>query len=349
MKKNLLSVMFIIMLICSGCGKATDSIDTEVSVKEFTDSETTVMEAQAETLRKESDQELEVSNHSEEETSETEEVFETIEESEVPEKTEASKIIEESEVPEKMEASKIIMESEMPEKMEASKIIEESEVPEKIEATKSFEESAAVEETSSAPTPHTCTWDSGKVTTNATCNSEGTKMYTCTGCGTTRTEGIAKTTHNYITESIPATCTEAGRIKTYCSICGDVQSEVAGEAAKGHIAGAKAYWQGQGPTCLSTAYYNICCSTCGERLESGTDPALPCTEVATVIYPETCCSDGVVSIDCSVCGCHLRNEHIEPNDNHDWEKTEFNHFNEETLEWEKIPGERCTVCERQRY
>lgn len=333
MKKNLLSVMFITMLICSGCGRATESIDTEVSVKEFTDSDATVMEAQAETLRKESNQELVLSNPSEEEASETEEATEIIEESEVPGKMEASKSLEESAAVEETGSEE--------------KSVEEVKAEQTAQSTNS--PTNAKQETpaqSSSPTPHTCTWDSGKETTNATCNSEGTKTYTCTGCGTTRTEGIAKTAHNYITESIPATCTEAGRIKTYCSICGDVQSEVAGEAAKGHIAGAKAYWQGQGPTCRSTAYYNICCSTCGERLESGTDPALPHTEEATELRHGNCIDLTVLSIDCSVCGGHIRKEaHTEPDD-HNWVTGTYETLNLETLEYETITVTYCSRCEK---
>lgn len=42
------------------------------------------------------------------------------------------------------------------------------------------------------------TWNSGNVTKPATCKEEGVKTFTCTGCGTTKTEVIAKlTTHTY--------------------------------------------------------------------------------------------------------------------------------------------------------
>ena len=44
--------------------------------------------------------------------------------------------------------------------------------------------------TTIAKTAHT--WDAGKVTKAATYDAEGTKTYTCTGCGTTRTESIPK-------------------------------------------------------------------------------------------------------------------------------------------------------------
>ena len=36
------------------------------------------------------------------------------------------------------------------------------------------------------------TWDEGKVTTEPTTKAEGVKTYTCTVCGETKTEAIAK-------------------------------------------------------------------------------------------------------------------------------------------------------------
>ncbi len=42
------------------------------------------------------------------------------------------------------------------------------------------------------------TWDNGKVTTPATCSATGIMTYTCTGCGATKTESIAKNNdHSY--------------------------------------------------------------------------------------------------------------------------------------------------------
>ena len=52
-------------------------------------------------------------------------------------------------------------------------------------------------------------WDSGKVTTAATCSKEGVKTYTCSGCKTTKTESIAKTAHTY-SNSCDADCNTCG-------------------------------------------------------------------------------------------------------------------------------------------
>lgn len=63
--------------------------------------------------------------------------------------------------------------------------------------------------TDAASHSHTCsrceyvetvnhTWNKGTVTRAATCKEKGEKLYTCTGCGATKTESIAKkSTHSY--------------------------------------------------------------------------------------------------------------------------------------------------------
>ena len=45
---------------------------------------------------------------------------------------------------------------------------------------------------------HTHSWDSGVVTKQPTCTEAGTKTYTCTSCGKTKTTEIAATGHTSI-------------------------------------------------------------------------------------------------------------------------------------------------------
>ena len=77
------------------------------------------------------------------------------------------------------------------------------------------------------PADHKHTWDSGKVTKEATCKEEGVKTYTCSGCGQTKTEAIAKTTtHKW---SAWKTVTEAkvgvkGSKQRTCSVCGKTET-----------------------------------------------------------------------------------------------------------------------------
>ncbi|MBQ7670319.1 MAG: hypothetical protein IJS45_06315 [Clostridia bacterium] len=75
--------------------------------------------------------------------------------------------------------------------------------------------------------PHTHSWNSGVVTTPATCKAYGVKTYTCTGCGETYTEQIPKLAHtwNAGTVTTPATC-KANGVKTYtCTACGTTYTE----------------------------------------------------------------------------------------------------------------------------
>ena len=66
------------------------------------------------------------------------------------------------------------------------------------------------------------TWDSGKITTAATCSGKGIKTYTCTGCNATRTEEIPATGHQHteLRNVKAATCRQEGYTgDTYCKDC----------------------------------------------------------------------------------------------------------------------------------
>lgn len=69
-------------------------------------------------------------------------------------------------------------------------------------------------------------YDGGKVTTEATCTKEGTKTYTCAACGGTKTETIAKKSHSYTSKvTTEATCAAKGETTYTCSACGDSYTE----------------------------------------------------------------------------------------------------------------------------
>ena len=71
-----------------------------------------------------------------------------------------------------------------------------------------------------AATGHT--WDNGTVTLSATCQRTGTRKYECTACGETKTETIAKRSHNYniYLSRVEPTCTASGRTAGYeCQWC----------------------------------------------------------------------------------------------------------------------------------
>ncbi len=70
-------------------------------------------------------------------------------------------------------------------------------------------------------------WNSGAVTTQPTCTTNGVKTYTCTVCRGTKTEVIPATGHSWNEGEVTQTpnCTEAG-IKTYtCTVCSETKTE----------------------------------------------------------------------------------------------------------------------------
>ena len=71
---------------------------------------------------------------------------------------------------------------------------------------------------------HVHTWDSGTVEKEATCSSEGSILYTCSGCSETKTESIPKTAHTEVIDQGTApTCTETGLSEgSHCSVCNEV-------------------------------------------------------------------------------------------------------------------------------
>ena len=116
-------------------------------------------------------------------------------------------------------------------------------------------------------------WDSGKVTTTATCTKEGVKTYTCTVCSETKTETIAKTDHTWNKEYTTvkeATCTEKGSKNIQCSVCKAVKEGSTVEiAAKGHNYTSKV----TEPTETEKGYTTYTCSVCNHSYKDNyTDP-----------------------------------------------------------------------------
>ena len=77
-------------------------------------------------------------------------------------------------------------------------------------------------------------WNSGEVTTEATCAAEGVKTFTCTQCGATKTEAIEKkTSHTYPYSPKdsdykiinPAVGSAPGKRALKCSVCGQPGTE----------------------------------------------------------------------------------------------------------------------------
>lgn len=146
------------------------------------------------------------------------------------------------------------------------------------------------------------TWDSGKVTTEATCEHTGVRTYTCTVCGETKEEEIAKTDHTYDEGKVTKkpTCTETG-IKTYtCTVCGATKTEEIAATGHQHIEVRNE----KEATCTETGYTgDTYCTDCGVKLSSGEVISKKAHdyEVKDRQKP-TCTTDGYVLSVCKVCG-----------------------------------------------
>ena len=152
-------------------------------------------------------------------------------------------------------------------------------------------------------------WDAGVVTKEPTYTSTGTKKYTCTNCGETKTETIAKlvcTSHVWDSGKIvtaPTYKTE-GTKKYTCTKCGETKTEtIAKLVCTSHV------WDSgvvtKKPTYTSTGTKKYTCTNCGET-KTETIAKLVCTshvwDAGVVTKKPTYTSAGTKEYTCVNCG-----------------------------------------------
>ena len=141
------------------------------------------------------------------------------------------------------------------------------------------------------------TYGSAVVTKQPTCTSEGTKTKTCTQCGATVTETIAKLSHSYTTTVVAPTCTADGYTLHKCSVCGTSYKDSTTRAT-GHSYGNSVVTKQ--PTCTSEGTKTKTCIKCNATVTE-TIPKTSHKYADTVVAP-TCTTDGYTLHKCSVCG-----------------------------------------------
>ena len=141
------------------------------------------------------------------------------------------------------------------------------------------------------------TYGSAVITKQPTCTSEGTKTKTCTQCGVTVTETIAKLSHSYTTTVVAPTCTADGYTLHKCSVCGTSYKDSTTKAT-GHSYGNSVVTKQ--PTCTSEGTKTKTCTQCGVTVTE-TIAKLSHSYTTTVVAP-TCTADGYTLHKCSVCG-----------------------------------------------
>ena len=141
------------------------------------------------------------------------------------------------------------------------------------------------------------TYGSAVITKQPTCTSEGTKTKTCTQCGATVTETIAKTSHKYVATVVAPTCTTNGYTLHKCSVCGTSYKDSTTKAT-GHSYGNSVVTKQ--PTCTSEGTAIKTCTKCNATVTE-TIPKTSHKYADTVVAP-TCTVDGYTLHKCSVCG-----------------------------------------------
>lgn len=149
---------------------------------------------------------------------------------------------------------------------------------------------------------HTHSWDSGVVTKQPTCTEAGTKTYTCTSCGKTKTTEIAATGHQHteIRNKKEATCKAEGYTgDTYCTDC---ETKVSSGQA---IPKIDHTWDNgkvtTKATCEHTGVRTYTCSVCGETKEEETPKTDHTYDDGTVTKKPTCIETGIKTYTCTVC------------------------------------------------
>ena len=181
----------------------------------------------------------------------------------------------------------------------------------------------------STTTTHKHTWNSGKITKQATCTSTGIKIYTCTSCKATKTSTIPALGHNYNKTVIKPTCTQSGYTKYVCARCNDTYKSDY-QSAIGH----KYSYTSNGDKTHTVICTNNCgikytencslqyngehyvcayCKTNYENVETSENDTTVHThtwDAGKITTAPTCTTTGIKTYTCTSCGA-TRNENVD--------------------------------------
>lgn len=157
------------------------------------------------------------------------------------------------------------------------------------------------------------TWNSGTVTKTANCKENGTKTYTCTaaGCGSTKTESIAKTNHHTYgswSQTKAPNCTAKGTDSRICSTCQKIETKDI--AATGHKMGS--WSQTKAPSCTTKGAEQKECTVSGCSHVETRDIAATGHSLGSwkTTKEATCEANGKQTRNCSKCS-HKETKDIE--------------------------------------
>ena len=204
-----------------------------------------------------------------------------------------------------------------------------------LSATKMIKVAAAVHEHS---------WDAGKVTTEATCTTDGVNTYTCSVCKTTKTETIKATGHKEteIRNAVEATCQQEGYTgDKVCKTCGTVLEKGTTIVKKDHSWDAGKVTTEA--TCTTDGVKTYTCSVC-KTIKTETIKATGHkeTEIRNAVEA-TCQQEGYTGDKvCKTCGTVLEKGTTIAKKNHTWDAGKVT--TEATCTTDGVKTYTCSVC-----
>ena len=189
-------------------------------------------------------------------------------------------------------------------------------------------------------------WDNGKITTDPTCTETGTKQYTCTICGETRTEEVAASGHDYSTDwtvDKEAGCEAVGSKSHHCTRCNSRKDETEIPAA-GHTWNDGAITTK--PTCTDDGVKTFTCKSCGKtRTEAVEALGHKYKSNWSIDVVATCSTKGSKSHHCTRCDSKIDITEISTT-MHSWDKGVVT--KSATVKEEGVKTYTCTVCGAER-
>ena len=198
---------------------------------------------------------------------------------------------------------------------------------------------------------HTHTWNAGTITKDATCAFFGEKTFTCTSCGETKTETLAKNESNHvggieIQGAKAATCSAEGCTgDVYCNGCGVTLYASTSIAKTEHTWNSDAVIKAA--TCTATGTKTYTCTGCGdtytETIPVDTTNHVNTTNVAATA--STCTVKGYsAGIYCNDCKKYISGHQEQPLAAH---QTITQNARAATCTAEGYTGDQyCTVCKQ---
>lgn len=150
------------------------------------------------------------------------------------------------------------------------------------------------------------TWNGGTVTKQANCKENGIKLFSCTSCGASKNETIAKTNSHswggYKVTKNPG-CTTPGTQTRTCSVCSKTETQKIN--ATGHSMGA--WSQSKAPTCTAAGEAKRSCTKCSYSETKALKALGHSFSHPTVTKEPTCTEPGTETGKCSRCGQETSN------------------------------------------